>query len=377
MKLSHQIIAAALLAVILGPVIGEASWMKWIGDVFINLLKMVAVPLVFVSIAGAFSKARGGHPFLYVLHLLFMASLCFFGVMTGKYVMDRFVISGIPVGDTVSAEPQPLTDVLLHVIPSNPAAAFADGNMLQIIFLSILIGLAASKEESVQSFFDISQRLCMKVAGWVMKTAPVGIFALVYEMSAKDVGNLLQGYAYVASALFIGILITFLYTVALMYFMNGAELRRFLSVVLPGDFVGAVSGGATNYMAPRMQAIKSYTDISTECVDMWIPFTSVVMRLGSCVCVGVYSSFAAGVFGASPDWLLFPFIALLALMAAPGIIGGTLMDCVIIWSAIGIPVEAVALFAGFDYFMDVMRTTLNIFGGEAVTYIASPGKDER
>ena len=371
-----KILLSAALALILAPIIGEIPWMGDIGNLFINLLKMIAVPLVFVSIGGAFSKLSmditGG--ICGAFQMLFMFLLSLQGIFIGKEVARSLSAPLIPV-EADLVEPASLSGVFMNIIPENPAASFASGNMLQIIFLSVIIGLAASQveeKENIQSFFDTARDLCMKIAGWVMKTAPIGVFALLYTFAAKSIGDVLYVYAAIAVALLLGILITFVVAVFSMwlYGFDARGLILFLKVVIPGDIVGALAGGATNYMAPRMKAIKEKTDIQKDAVDLLIPFTSVVMRLGSCVCVGVYTVFAARAFGASPDWFLFPVVSILALMAAPGIIGGTLMDCVIIWAAIGIPVEAIALFAGFDYFMDVMRTILNIFGGEAVTYMA-------
>lgn len=92
--------------------------------------------------------------------------------------------------------------------------------------------------------------------------------------------------------------------------------------------------------------------------------------MGSTICVGIYTVFAASIFNISLSWeqiVICAFLTIIALMCAPGIIGGTLMDCAIIWAAIGIPIEAIAYIAGIDYIMDVLRTILNIQGGEIIT----------
>ncbi len=101
-----------------------------------------------------------------------------------------------------------------------------------------------------------------------------------------------------------------------------------------------------------------------------IPLTAVLIRIGSTICVGMYTVFAASIFHVELSGyqiVLAAFLTVICLMCAPGIIGGTLMDCAILWTAIGIPVEAVAFIAAIDYVIDLLRTVLNVQGGEIIT----------
>ena len=124
------------------------------------------------------------------------------------------------------------------------------------------------------------------------------------------------------------------------------------------------------YMAPRIANLKKNTDTPEEVIDFLIPITSILMRSGSCICVGIYTVFAASMYGIdlTPEKIAVVMVlTLIALTAAPGIIGGTLMDCAIVWAAVRIPLEAIGLLAGIDYLMDVIRAVLNIQGGEVDT----------
>lgn len=137
----------------------------------------------------------------------------------------------------------------------------------------------------------------------------------------------------------------------------------FFKMIILQDVVGAIAGGATNYMAPRIENLKKNSSLNPDVIDFFIPITSVLTRMGSTICVGIYIVFAASIFHITLSWeqiVVASLLTFIALMCAPGIIGGTLMDCAITWSAIGIPIEAIAYIAGIDYVIDVIRTVLNI-----------------
>lgn len=123
-------------------------------------------------------------------------------------------------------------------------------------------------------------------------------------------------------------------------------------------------------MGPRIENLKKNSDLNPDIIDFFIPLTAVLIRIGSTICVGMYTVFAASIFHVELSGyqiVLSAFLTVICLMCAPGIIGGTLMDCAILWTAIGIPVEAVAFIAAIDYVIDLLRTVLNVQGGEIIT----------
>lgn len=373
-----NILIAAVLSLALAFLYGKPiPFLKDVGDIFIDLLKMVVVPIAFVSIAGAVMKlerkATIGKAFLL---MVFMSAE---GIGLGFVLMSLWDIPAMELGTSMEANAPTLMGFLRSCIPVNPVNSLASGNMLQVITLAILVGCAVrmmDEKESIEKVFDAAKGICMKITGFVFYIAPAGVFALLYNAASMDFSGLATGYLQMLATLAGGsILYIFLVCMPVLK-LTGINPVEFLKVVIPGDLVGAISGGATNYLAPRIYTLKAKTDIPHESIDLLLPMMSVLMRAGSCICVGIYTVFAASISGVPlTPWMVMAVIALgiIALTAAPGIIGGTLMDCAIIFSAIGIPLEVIGVLAGIDYIMDVTRTVLNIQGGEVVT--ASGGKD--
>lgn len=341
---------------------------KFLGTLFSDLLKMTVVPLAFVSIAGAIiklgTKGTGEASRRAIPPAAALSMLC---VGLGFVAMEFIGVPDIKVGELAAKEAHASTvyEFILGCIPVNPARAFADGNMLQVIVLAVCVGLAALGLEArgaVYVTLETVQKLCIRITSAVVKLAPIGAVCLLYPIAVKSFSGVLLGYLSMVAALILG-------SVIFELAVCGAMGTGFLRMVLKNDIVGAVSGGATNYLAPRIKCLKE-AGFDAATIDYLLPLLSILMRAGSCICVGVYTVFVAHVFGVELSWiqvLVGVLLTVVALTAAPGIIGGTLIDCAIVWAVIGIPLEAVAFLAGIDYLMDIIRTVLNIQGGEIIT----------
>ena len=381
--ISIYIFSAALLAVFIGAVYGAPlPYVKDVGSLFIDLLKMVVVPIAFVSISGAVLRLGSGKRVCAVtVHAFFlMAAMSAAGVALGITLMTATGVPDFPVENSVAAEARvpSVMGFIRGCIPVNPVSSLAEGNMLQIITLALFTGAGAlclpvEEREAVGRALTIAQHLCMQITGLVLRLAPIGVFCLLYPTASAGFRGMAAAYLTMLGVMIAGSLIYMASVCAPVLKLCGAEPGRFLRAVLWNDAVGAVSGGATNYLAPRIAALKEKTVLSHEAIDFLLPLTAVIMRAGSCICVGIYTVFAAHVFGVpltAEKIAVVSVLTIIALTCAPGIIGGTLMDCAIVWSAVGIPLEAIGLIAGIDYLMDVLRTVLNIQGVEVVTACA-------
>ncbi len=381
MTVSVQMMVSVILAIVLGAVFGEVSWaaypMKEIGAMFISLLKMVVVPIAFISITGAIVKLGGGKR-MYGITVdafikMILMSTC--GVVLGLLVMHFIGVPSFDIthGPVKAADAPTVLGFILGAIPVNPVEAFAKGNMLQIITFSFFTGAAIlymDERAQISKVFDVLQKICIQMTNFVIRVAPIGVFCLLYPIAAKSFSHIVLGYVAMIGALILGSLIYMAVVCLPTLHESGVSAWKYFKTIIVQDVIGAVSGGATNYMAPRIENLKKNTTISHEVIDYLIPLTAVLMRAGSCICVGIYTIFAASVYGIdlTPEKIVVVvLLSIIALTAAPGIIGGTLMDCAIVWAAVGIPLEAIALLAGIDYVMDVLRTVLNIQGGEVVT----------
>lgn len=374
----RNIAISIALALCLGLVFGDVAWLQYplkeLGTMFTSLLKVCVVPLAFASIAKAIINMHDGQK-VSVHAFILMFGLSVIGVALGLGLtwvigVPTFVVTAT---NTVAVQAPTVLSFINGCIPVNIVHSFATGNMLQIITLAIMVGLVgrtSAYKSSIAHALSIIQHVFLKIANCTMYIAPVGVFALLYPVVVKFGLGVLQSYVCMFGTLIVGVvLFTLLASLPVLY-LHKVDGASFLRAIFVEDVANAIAGGASNTIGNRIVLLKKDTDIPHEVIDYLTPIVSVLMRVGSCVCVGVYVMYASSIFGVPLSVAAIVTVLLLttvALMCAPGIIGGTLMDCAIIFAAVGIPLEAVTFLFATDYIMDLIRTVLNIQGGEVVT----------
>lgn len=378
-QLSIAVILAILGAQIIGPIPELDYSFSMIGGIFIDALKMLVVPLAFVAITGAVIKM--GTSRLRKLSYHFVAltlgmSLVGFSIgfiLLSQISIPLFDISDVQVKEAIAPS---VLEFIRNCIPVNPFNSLTKGNMLQVLTLAFFVGFASLKlarndVESVIHVFDVAQQILVKIANMIMHIAPLGVFCLLYPVVARSLTTVVVAYVWIMGMMVAGSLIYIaVCSIPCLYLFKVKSPLKYFQTIILQDIVGAIAGGASNYMAPRIETLKKETKLNHDVIDFFIPITAILTRMGSTICVGIYTVFAAAIFQVSLSWeqiIMAAFLTVIALMCAPGIIGGTLMDCAIIWAAIGIPIEAIAYIAGIDYVIDVFRTVLNIQGGEIIT----------
>lgn len=220
MRLSTKILVGLVLGVIVGLFVPTAfanTFLKPIGTLFIRLIKMVIVPLVFSSlVVGASSVGdvkklgrMGGKTIAY--YLITTAIAVIIGLTLGNILQPGAGLE-LPVDAKYEGKEAPaIVDVLLNVIPTNPLDALVNGNMLQIIFFAIFVGISitvvGSKAEPVKSFFDGFAEIMYKITGLVMEVAPYGVFGLIAPVVAQYGLDVLAPLAMVIFAVYLGAII--------------------------------------------------------------------------------------------------------------------------------------------------------------------------
>ncbi len=376
-QLFISVVLAVFGAVIIGPLPKADYAFGQIGGIFIDSLKMLVVPLAFVAITGAVIKMGMSRirklSFRFIVLSVLMSLV---GFALGYFLMSMLSIPSFEIGNaSVKAAKAPtILEFIRNCIPVNPFNSLVKGNMLQVLTLAFFVGIASlqlKEKDSIIRGFDTAQRICGQIANLVMHIAPLGVFCLLYPVVAKSLTNVVSAYIQMIIMLVVGMLIYMLFcSIPLLFLFKVDKPFNFFRIIILQDVIGAIAGGSTNYMAPRIENLKKNSALNPDVVDFFIPITAVLTRMGSTICVGIYTVFAASIFHITLSWeqvVVAALLTFIALMCAPGIIGGTLMDCAIIWSAIGIPIEAIAYIAGIDYVIDVLRTILNIQGGEIIT----------
>ncbi len=413
--LHTQILLGLLLGALCGSLVNVyggataafwvATYVKPAGTVFIRLITMIAAPLVLTSlIVGASSiteprkLGRIGTKTI-ALYLsttgiaivigLFVASLLQPGSGLPPEVSARLLAgfqdqAAARVG---RAEDLSIVDQLLALVPTNPFEALATGNMLQIVFFSLLSGIALTlipqaKADPVIRFFDGFTDLLIKVIELVMRLAPFGVFALIAAVTAEFGFGVLGTLGRYASVVVIGLLLHFygVYALLLRLFAGSRmPLRRFYRAMSTVDLVAFSSSSSAATLPINMETVRDRLGVSERVTSFVLPLGATVNMDGTALYQGVAAVFIAEVYGLPltlADQIQVVLTATLASIGAAAIPGTGIVMLVIVLKAIGVPVEGIALIFGIDRLLDMCRTVVNVTGDAVVAVIVAASEDE-
>jgi Na+/H+-dicarboxylate symporter len=356
------------------------------GAAFVSLLKMLVVPLVTFSLIcgvcglGDINKLGrvGLKSFLLFLLTTALAISLAIGVATMVGPGEGFDMSQSQT-EFSAPEAPPFTQVLINLIPSNPIAAYAEGNMLQIIFFTILFGVCILMiGERGKPIADAAERLnevMMQVVNVVMHIAPYGVFALMAKtFSLQGLGLILP-------------MISYFGVVALVLLLHATGtlmiLLKTLGRVSPMTFlkkmratqVFAFSTSSSNATIPvTLRTTEKRLGVDNSTASFVVPFGATINMDGTAIMQGVATVFIANVYGIDlglGGYLTVIGMAVLASIGTAGVPGVGLIMLAMVLNQVGLPVEGIALIMGVDRLLDMMRTAVNVTGDAAVTTIVA------
>ena len=366
--LSVQILIGLLLGVLAGLALQAApdvarTYIKPFGVLFLNLIKMVVVPLVFASITvgtcglGDAKKVGriGGKTILFYLCTtalavtlgLLAANLFPVGRGLGQVAQE----SAGAAGTTVS-----VADTLLNIVPTNPVAALAEGNMLQIIFFALCLGgailLIGEKGLPLLAVCDSLAEAMYALTGFIMKLAPVAVFALIAPVVA-ELGP--------------RVLLAFLGGIARV---NPLTFFRTALPALVFAFSSASSAGTLPF---SMEAARRL-GVPAPVRSFVLPLGATINMDGTAIYQGVCALFVANAYGIPLDLgqqVTIVLTCTLASVGTAGVPGAGVVMLTMVLQSVGLPVEGVALVAGIDRVLDMARTTVNITGDIACSAVVA------
>lgn len=363
-----------------------------IGNGFIRLMKMLVVPLVFCSlVCGSASigdtKALGkvgGKTIIFYLCTTALAVAVAISVATVIHPGVGLDMAAIQKGDAIAAESTSAVDTLLNIIPENPIGALADGTMLQIIVFALIVGVLLAKmgerAELISNLFTQCNDLMMEMTNLVMNLAPIGVFCMI----ARTFANLgFDGFVpllkYMGSVILgLGIQCFIVYMLLLMVF---ARLNpfRFLKKFFP--VMGfAFSTSTSNATIPmNIDTLAEKIGVSRKISSFTIPLGATINMDGTSIMQGVAVVFAAQAYGIElgpKGYLTVIATATLASIGTAGIPSVGLVTLSMVFTAVGLPVEAIMLIMGVDRILDMLRTAVNITGDAVCTTIVAAQNGE-
>ena len=361
-----------------------------IGTVFISALKMLVVPLVFVSLVCGVTSLRDmgalgriGCKAL-VLYLLTTALAITIALVLAVSVSPGgdFIISGR--GESfILSPPPPLSQVLTDLVPSNPIAALADGNMLQIIVFAILFGISMTlaREHSgrIIDFFGDLNGIIMKMVELIMHLAPIGVFCLIartFTLQGVDVITPLAGYFMVVIA---ALLLHAGGSFSLLLRLAGDLDPLIFFKKLRAAMAFAFSTASSNATIPAtLRAVETRLGVKNSVAAFTVPLGATINMDGTAIMQGVATVFIANVYGIGlgmGDFVTIVLTATLASIGTAGVPGVGLIMLTMVLTQVGLPVEGIALIIGVDRLLDMVRTAVNITGDATVTCLIAKSEN--
>ncbi|RUT72877.1 dicarboxylate/amino acid:cation symporter [Ancylomarina longa] len=397
-------IIAGLIAVFFNLQKFTFDWIKPWGDIFLNLLKLIAVPLIFVSLVKGISSLSNISKLsriglktvsLYLVSTIIAVSL---GLLLVNYIkpgntfpdskkaelQERFHTTISLKKDQASElkEESPIK-FLVDVVPDNFIKATTDNSkMLQIIFFAILFGIAMviledNKVKGVKDFFDGLDAIILKIIDIIMRFAPYGVFALIAGLIVDFSGDadLFKALGLYAITVVLGLLVMIfiVYPIFLKLFtpLKYSDFYRFIS---PAQLLAFSTSSSAATLPVTMECVEKKVGVSNEVASFVLPVGVTINMDGTSCYQAIAAVFIAQVFGVHLDLidqLIIVITATIASIGTPGVPGGSIVMLIIVLTSVGIPVEGLALILGIDRPLDMLRTVVNITGDATVATIVA------
>ena len=359
-----------------------------LGAIFISSLKLMVVPLVFFSlvtgVAQITDSAKLGSIsikaiFLYLATTSIAISLALFfsnfidiGSGAGLVSEAKFVAPSAPS----------LKEVFVNIFPTNPIAAMANGEMLQVIVFSLLVGLGVkslSASTNLINFFDSGNSLMLKIVELIIWFAPIGIFCLLTDIFSQIGFSIiydLAGYFFllIAVLLFHGI---FIYSFFL-YFFTRLNPIVFYSKLKEVIFFAFSTSSSSATMPLTLKTAKDKLGVDQSVASFTIPLGATINMDGTAIMQGVATVFIAQVYGIDltmMDFLMVILTATLASIGTAGVPGVGLIMLAMVLQQVGLPVEGIALIIGVDRLLDMVRTSVNVCGDSMIACLISSSEN--
>lgn len=385
----QRVLGALLLGVAVGVVFGEqATVLKPLGTLFINAIRMLVVPLVFFALITSITS------------LADTSKMQRLAVKTiGLFLLTAFIASliGLAVGSLISwgdslnltattvreRNIPPVADVLTGLIPTNPVAALAEANILQIILFAAIFGIAINKvgekAEPMKKLMQAGAEIMYQITRMVLQLTPLGVFGLMaWVVGSYGLATLLPLAKFIG-AIYVACLIHMVLIYGgLVKLFGGMGIRQFFKAVLPAQLVAYSSASSYGTLPVTFKVVTEDLKVSKNYASFVLPLGATINMDG---CGGIFPAIAA-IFIAHIynipldllDYLLIAATATIASVGTAGVPGTAMVMLTVTLSVVGLPIEGIAFIAAVDRIIDMMRTATNVTGDMMVARVI--GKQE-
>jgi proton glutamate symport protein len=370
-----------------------------VGTMFINLLKMIIVPLILASVITGVASLGSGPDLgrlgsktlafyvittlIAVLIALFLVNLVEPGVKDGAPVGDKLALTADAAQVTEGVKTRANTSVLdtiKGIVPPNILEAAANTKLLAIVFFAVLFGFFLARidqphQGTVMSFWQGIFQIMMRMTGWVMTLAPIGVFALIAKVVAvsgfEGAGPLLLFAGCVVAGLaFYG----FVALPILLYSVARVNPWRIYPAMAPALLTAFSTASSSATLPLSLQCLEKRAKVSERIAGFVMPLGASVNHAGSALYECAAAMFIAQAYGLHLSFATQFTVVILALITSMGIAGipaASLVGIAIILGAVGLPAEAIGVLLVFDRILDMCRTAINVLADAVCTVIVA------
>lgn len=382
----HRVTLAFFLGIIAGGIFGQqALVVKPLGDIYLNLMRMVIIPVVFFSIASSIAKLSDSKN----LTRLFLRTIAWFFITSGLAVVVAIIFGSIihpgtglgqlPLGDYKSELiPSPL-DVLVGIFPANPIRAMSEAKILGVIFFSGLIGAAlvalGPRASTWRKFIEEGTEIVFCMTRWIVQLTPIGTFGLI----ACVVGNYgftsLLPLAKFICALYAACIFHMVIVYGSLLKLHGLKMGPFFRKVFQTQQIAFTTSSSMATMPFTLSTVTDRLGVPKSYANLVVPLGASIKMDG---CGAIYpviaALFIAQYFGLSLELGHYGLLALTAVLGSigtAGVPGTSIVMLSLTLSSVGLPLEGIGYIVAIDRIVDMIRTTTNVTGQMVVPVIVA------
>ncbi|SDH68206.1 Na+/H+-dicarboxylate symporter [Pseudomonas benzenivorans] len=391
LPLWQQILVGLALGVATGLAFEQdAQVLAPVGALFLNAIKMLIVPLVFVSLVAGITAMQDSAKLgrisaktiaIYLVTTAFAVSI---GLLFGTLFTPGEGMQMVASAGSEAKQAPSLAGILVGLVPSNPISAFAEGNILQIIVFAIALGvsmnLVGAKAAPVVKLFDSLAEVLYKLTDLIMRLAPYGVFALIAGVVGSHGAEVLLPLAGVIGVIYLACLahVLLVYGGLIGLFARLNPLR-FLQGIAPALAVAFSTSSSSGTLPVSIECARKNLGVSEGVAGFVLPVGATINMDGTAIYQGVLALFIAQAFGielSGGQYLMIILTATLASIGTAGVPGAGLIMLGLVLTSVGLPLEGVALIAGIDRILDMARTTVNVAGDLMTTTLVGRSENE-
>ena len=415
LALHWQILLGMLVGVVVGLLMSNIEggkeiirdWIKPFGSIFINALKLIAVPLILASLIkgvsdlkdiSKLSKMGGRTIFIYILTTVMAVSIGLLLVNVikpGNSISETTRLEMVEnySGDTAKykedaqkqKESGPL-QALEDLVPENIFGAASDNrNMLQVIFFAIFFGIGLilipeKKSKAVKNFFDGFNEVILKMIDLIMLAAPYGVFALLASLVAESPSlDLFKALGWYAFTVVLGLALMVVLYNTIVYVFTGKKPNFFMKGIAPAQLLAFSTSSSAATLPVTMERVTEHLGVEEEVSSFVLPIGATINMDGTSLYQAVAAVFIAQAFGMDLDFgtqLGIIATATLASIGSAAVPGAGMVMLVIVLAQAGIPEAGLALIFAVDRPLDMCRTVVNVTGDATVSMIVAKSVDK-